>query len=144
MKQNLFWYYVLLLYIILLSCSKEKDPITKFTYGTYSGRYWIKQDTYLQYGQVNLIFDKTYYKQSGSIEYPSSGEFQSEGSFSVLEDTIIFNPSCDEWSIVNPIWFLCGEFTYQYEKDSTIFLQILDTSHSYKIAIYDSVVFYIK
>ena len=131
MKQNLFYYYVLLLCIILLTCSKEKDPVTKFAYESYNGRYWIKQDTtYLQYGQVNLLFYKPYYKQSGSVEYPSTGEFQSEGSFSLLEDTIIFNPSCDEWSIASPIWFLCGEFTYQYVKDSTIFLQILEFTPS--------------
>jgi hypothetical protein len=141
MRQNLFLNYILLLYIILLTCSKEKDPITKFTNGTYSGKYWIKQDTYLQYGQVNLIFDNTHYMQFGTSEYPCCGKFQSEGSFSVLEDTIVFNPSCDEWSVAEPIWFLCGEFTYQCEKESTIFLQILDTSDIYKITINDSVVF---
>lgn len=138
MKQNMFLNSLLfLICLILLSCSQKEDSITKFTDRTYSGKYRIEDGSYLQYGLVTLIFHGMHYEQNGFVEYPTSGEFQSEGSFSLQGNTITFNPTCDRWSMVSPIWFLCGEFTYHHEIDTTTFEQLRDTSYAYTITMYE-------
>ena len=137
MKQNVFLdSLLLLLCLILLSCSQKDESITTFGDRTYSGKYRIEDGSDLEYGLVTITFHETHYEQHGFVEYPASGEFQSEGSFSLQGNTIIFNPTCAEWSKANPIWFLCGEFTYQHEIDSTTFKQFRDNSYAYTITIY--------
>lgn len=128
--------FLILLCLSLLSCSQKDDSITKFTDRTYSGKYRIENGSYLEYGLVTITFHETHYEQHGFVEYPASGEFQSEGSFSLQGNTIIFNPTCAEWSMANPNWFLCGEFAYHHVIDRTTFEQFRDTSYAYTITIY--------